>query len=227
MPDKWVTLAEAAAALKVHPRTVERQIKNGKLQSRRTEVGHLEVMIVVAEDDGGASDALAVVAGQAENQVQLALGATSALVKSAQEDARLSRTDAQRAWSEARIARRGAGVAWGTVGIMAAGLTVAVGWASSALTRSQVELSHSASQVHQMSDTVGQLSDERNDLRTELETANERRAHVEGELAARLSAERAAGLAAAKRNPATQPTGLIDRIANLLSGAPSDTPGGQ
>ena len=101
MPDKWLTLAQAAATLKVHPRTVERQIKSGKLQSRRTEAGQMEVMIEVPEETLRHPEALAVVAGQAENQVQLALGATSALVKSAQEDARLARTETQRAWSEA------------------------------------------------------------------------------------------------------------------------------
>ena len=74
MPDKWVTFAEAAAALKVHPRTVERQIKSGKLQSRRTDAGQLEVLIDIAESSGTSADAVSVVAGQAENQVQFAWG---------------------------------------------------------------------------------------------------------------------------------------------------------
>ncbi len=228
MPDKWVTLAQAAAALKVHPRTVERQIKNGKLQSRRTEAGQLEVSIEVLAETTSASEALAVVAGQADHQVQLALGATSALVKAAQDDAQLARSETQRAWSEARIARRGAGVAWATLGIMAAGLMVAVGWASSTMTRSQVELKHSAVQIQQMSDTVVQLSASREELRTELEVANVKRAHAEGELTARQIADRPNALAAWRHAaPTSQPTGLLDHIANLLSGGASDTPAGQ
>lgn len=229
MPDKWLTLAQAAAALKVHPRTVERQIKTGKLQSRRTEVGQLEVCIDLADDTSSASEALAVVAGQADHQVQLALGATSALVKAAQDDAHLARTETLRAWSEARIARRGAGVAWATLGIMAAGLMVAVGWSSSTMTRSQVELKHSAAQIQQMSDTVVQLSASRDQLRSDLEIANVKRAHAEGELTARQLADRTSALTAWRRSaPTTQPTtGFIDRIANILSGTPSDTPGGQ
>jgi hypothetical protein len=228
MPDKWLTLAEAAIALKVHPRTVERQIKSGKLQSRRTEGGQLEALISVADEISSASEALAVVAGQAENQVQLALGATSALVKSAQEDARLARTETQRAWSEARIARRGAGAAWATVGVMAAGLMVAVGWTSSALTRSQVELHHSVRQVQEMSDTVEKLSTEREHLRGQIEDANERRARVEGELAARMVADRVAASLATPRSAATtHPAGVMEKIANILVESPSDTPGAQ
>jgi hypothetical protein len=96
MPDKWVTFAEAAAAMKVHPRTVERQIKSGKLQSRRTPAGQLEILIDIPESAAVGADALSVVAGQAENQVQFALGATSAIVKTAQEDARLARLDSDR-----------------------------------------------------------------------------------------------------------------------------------
>ncbi len=221
MPDKWVTLAQAAAALKVHPRTVERQIKNGKLQSRRTDAGQLEVSVDLPEESTTASEALAVVAGQADNQVQLALGATSALVKAAQEDAHLARTETLRAWSEARIARRGAGVAWATLGIMSAGLMVAVGWASSTMTHSKDEVRHSSFQIQQLSDTVVQLSATRDQLRGDLEVANVKRAHAEGELAARQ-------MAALRQNaPTTRPAGFIDRIANLLSGALSDTPGGQ
>ena len=37
MPDTWMTLAEAAAAIKVHPRTIERRIAAGKIQTRRAD----------------------------------------------------------------------------------------------------------------------------------------------------------------------------------------------
>ncbi len=224
MPDKWVTFAEAAAALKVHPRTVERQMKSGKLQSRRTAAGQLEVLIDVADIAAPGADALSVVAGQAENQVQFALGATSAIVKTAQEDARLARIDADRAWEETRTARRGSLIAWCTVGAMAVALLVAVGWTATTITRSQVELRHADEQVKGVSDAAGQLKTERDHLQQELAEANEKRSRAEGELSGRVSADRdTMAVALRKQDPATQPTLLDARLANLLSGAASDT----
>lgn len=226
MSDKWVTIAEAAAALKVHPRTVERQLKSGKLQSRRTDGGQLEVQIDVPESQGLGAEALSVVAGQAENQVQLALGATSTLVKTSQEDARLARLDAERAWDETRIARRGSVVAWSVVGVMAVAMTVAVGWTSSALTRSQVELAHETDQVKTVSDTAGQLAAERDNLREKLAAASEARSRAEGELNGRVAADNSTmALAIRKQSPATQPTGLFERLASLFATTSSDVPG--
>jgi outer membrane murein-binding lipoprotein Lpp len=228
MSDKWVTLAEAAAALKVHPRTVERQTKSGKLQTRRTAAGQLEVLIDVAETFDASSEALSVVAGQAENQVQLAIGATSALVKNAQEDARLARMDAERAWNETRIARYGARLAWSLVGTMSIALVVAVGWTASTMTRAQVELKHASEQVKTLSDSVGQVAGERDQLRQQLAQSDEKRARAEGELSGRVSAdEQAAAVSLQKEQPSTRPSLLDPRLANLLWGTSSDTPGGQ
>lgn len=226
MPDKWVTFAEAAAAMKVHPRTVERQMKSGKLQSRRTAAGQLEVLIDTVESVDASADALSVVAGQAENQVQFALGATSAIVKTTQEDARLARVDADRAWEETRVARRGSLIAWSAVGAMAVALLIAVGWSASTMTRSQVELRHADEQVKTVSDAAGQLKGERDNLQQQLAEANEKRSRAEGELSGRVSADRDTMSVALRRQepPAsTQPTLLDARLANLLSGAASDT----
>jgi hypothetical protein len=231
MSDKWVTFAEAAAALKVHPRTVERQIKSGKLQSRRTEAGQLEVLIDMPEASPSATsaaDALSVVAGQAENQVQFALGATSAIVKTAQEDARLARLDADRAWEETRVARQGSRIAWSAVATMAAVLMVAVGWTASAMTRSTDQVQHAGEQLRTVSESARQLSEQRDNLVAQLADANEKRSRAEGELSGRVSAdEQTVALALRKSDPTTRPSYLVERIANLLSGPVSDTPGGQ
>jgi hypothetical protein len=229
MPDKWVTFAEAAAALKVHPRTIERQMKSGKLQSRRTDAGQLEVLIDIPETMGTSADALSVVAGQAENQVQFALGATSAIVKTAQEDARLARLDSERAWEETRVARRGSLIAWSTVGVMVVALLVAVGWTASAMTRSQVELRHAAEQVKVVSDTAGQVTAERDNLRQQLADANEKRMRAEGELSGRVSADHDTMALALRKEeqPTTRPSLLESRLANILSGTALDTPGGE
>jgi hypothetical protein len=226
MSDKWVTFAEAAAAMKVHPRTVERQIKSGKLQSRRTDAGQLEVLIDMPETVTAASDALSVVAGQAENQVQFALGATSAIVKTAQEDARLARLESERAWQETNVARRGTLIAWSTVAVMAAALIVAVGWTAATITRSQVELQHAADQVKTASEDARQSSTERDNLRAQLADANEKRARAEGELSGRVSADnQTVALALRKQEPTTRPSFLVERLANLLGGPSTNLPG--
>ncbi len=234
MPDKWVTFVEAAAAMKVHPRTVERQIKSGKLQSRRTPAGQLEILIDIPESGPFGPDALSVVAGQAENQVQFALGATSAIVKTAQEDARLARLDSERAWEETHVARRSSLIAWSAVGVMGIGLVIAVGWTASIMTRSQVELRHASEQVKSVSDVAGQLTAERDNLRQQLADANEKRMHAEGELSGRVAADqdtmavalRKQQQAQALEQPTTHPTLLESRLANILSGTALDTPGG-
>src|SRR5690242_18025266 len=45
MPDKWMTVAAAAATINVHPRTIERRIAAGRIESRRTDDGQLQVLI--------------------------------------------------------------------------------------------------------------------------------------------------------------------------------------
>ena len=49
MPDKWMTIAAAAATLNVHPRTIERRIASNKIQSRRTDDGQQQVLIDVPD----------------------------------------------------------------------------------------------------------------------------------------------------------------------------------
>ena len=54
MPDKWMTVAAAAATLNVHPRTIERRIASAKIESRRTDDGQLQVQINAPDDPPGA-----------------------------------------------------------------------------------------------------------------------------------------------------------------------------
>lgn len=210
MPEKWVSVAEAAASLKVHTRTIERHMKGGKIQSRRADDGQVQVLVDMPEESAPALDPLSVVAGQAENQVQLALGTTSAIVRTAQEDARLARQDAERAWDETRTARRGARLAWATMALSAAGVIGAVGWTSSKLTAVSLQLDQSGHDSQHLTDEVGHLSDERDRLRTELNLEHERRARAEGELAGHLAV-------VAGQKPTTRPARLLERIASLFA----------
>src|SRR5262245_12070580 len=94
MSDTWMTIAEAAAALKVHPRTIERRIAGGKVQTRRTDDGLLQVQIDVPDSSGPVPGAaLETVRELAADQVNLATGSASALVRFAQDDATRAREE--------------------------------------------------------------------------------------------------------------------------------------
>src|SRR4029450_10378140 len=94
-----MTIAAAAATLNVHPRTIERRIAAQKIQSRRTDDGQLKVLITAPNTPDSAPDPLETVKELAQDQVTLATGSASALVKFAQDDA-------QRARQELSIARQ-------------------------------------------------------------------------------------------------------------------------
>src|ERR1700761_6959634 len=97
MPDKWMTVAAAAASMNVHTRTIERRIAANKIESRRTEDGQLQVSITVPEEQPAAAapstEAFETVKELAQDQVSLATGSASALVKFAQADAERARTE--------------------------------------------------------------------------------------------------------------------------------------
>jgi hypothetical protein len=202
MPDKWTTIAEAATVLEVHPRTIERRIRSKRIQSRRTDDGQVQVMIELPEPVGQQSDALSVVADQAENQVQLAVSASSALIKQSQADAALARRDAERAWDETRRVRLGATWAWSMVALMVASSIVAVGWTTYALTKSSAEQTAATNQLRSMSDTVRQVSAERDVLQKQVSDARESAARADGE----ASALRHPITVSVVAVPSTQPT---------------------
>src|SRR5215213_9050874 len=108
MPDKWMTVAAAAATLNVHPRTIERRIASNKIECRRTDDGQQQVLIDVPDTAEPGPDPLETVRELAQDQVSLATGSASALVKFAQDDAQRARNELSIARQEADTARRGA-----------------------------------------------------------------------------------------------------------------------
>src|SRR5881628_3275377 len=135
MPDKWMTVAAAAATLNVHPRTIERRIASTKIESRRTDDGQLQVLINARDDPSAGAEALETVKELAQDQVSLATGSASALVKFAQADAERARGELAIVRQDAGRARQSAKLAWFAVGAMAAAVCVAVGWTSYKITR--------------------------------------------------------------------------------------------
>ena len=213
MPDQWISVVEAAAALKVHTRTIERHIKSGKLQSRRADDGQVQVCVDLPDEPQMAPDPMSIVAGQAENQVQLALGTTSAIVRTAHEDARLARQNADQAWEETYVARRGARAAWTLVGVMVIGTIVAVGWCASRLTKASADVDQAQRTVDTEKQEVGQLSDDNSHLQTQLSLEQERRARAEGELSGRVAAT------AGQKSDA--PPTMLERLSAVFT-APSN-----
>src|SRR5262245_5090700 len=141
MPDKWTTVAEAATQLRCHTRTIERRIASGKIQTRRTETGILQVLIDVSDESPAAPDtALEAVRELAADQVNLAPGSASALVRFAQNDALQAREELIIIRQDARRARHSALAAWLVVASMGVGVTIAVGWTASKITRANSDV---------------------------------------------------------------------------------------
>ena len=224
MPDKWMTVAAAAASLNVHPRTIERRIASNKIESRRSDDGQLQVLIDVPDTAEPAADPLETVRELAQDQVSLATGSASALVRFAQDDAERARTELSVARQEVDSARRGARFAWAAVALMTVSVCGAVGWVSHKVTKSDGDIRALTERARTMESEAQQLLTERNTLQSLAQAAEVERAEAAGRLAAYVeqSAKQAEILAAqaaeSDNRPTTRPTTLIQRIAGAIAG---------
>jgi hypothetical protein len=230
MPDKWMSVAEAATVLKVHPRTIERRIAGGKIQSRRAEDGVLQVMINLPDapdtvQDGGA--ALETVRELAADQVTLATGSASAIVRFAQNDALRAREELVLWRQDAGRARRSAVAAWCVVAILGVGACVAVGWTASKITKANSDMARAQDDVRQLNERADAMKKESDKLKTEFATERQQmsdeiaRVRQEAEQARLAGAEASGKLAAyieqSHKRPTTQPRTLAQRIASALA----------
>jgi hypothetical protein len=208
MPDKWMTLAAAAATLNVHPRTIERRIASQKIQSRRTDDGQLQVLIDAPDMPDSALDPLETVKELAQDQVTLATGSASALVKFAQDDALRARQEMELVRRDAGRARRDAKFAWGAVAAMAGAICVAVGWTSYRITRTSEQLKHLDQQSALVRIEAQKLITERDLAVADAQAARIARARADGQLAAYV--EKSAN------RPTTRPTTVVGRVVSLF-----------
>jgi len=214
MPDKWMTLAAAAATLNVHPRTIERRIASQKIQSRRTDDGQLQVLINAPDTPDAALDPLETVKELAQDQVSLATGSASALVKFAQDDALRARQEIELVRHDAGRARRDAKIAWSAVAAMAAAICVAVGWTSSRITRTSEQLRNLDQQSAQVRVEAQKLIAQRDAALAEAQSARIAQAKSDGQLTAYI--EKATIDKTSANRPTTQPTTALGRVVSLF-----------
>lgn len=213
----WITIEQAAVALGLSVRTVNRHINAGKIQSRLQD-GRREVLIensapnaaessdsadtyvtqVVAStaSDGVDYESVLALADSAADKAELAVSAYQALARSADDRVRTTRR-----WSY---------TAWSLVAVLTVGTVVSVAWASSRLTRVTVENEQLRRQVAQNSDKSDSADRECDDLRRALSAAREDAARAEGRLAGYTEKR--------PSNASTRPT-LTDRIASIFDGS--------
>ena len=205
MPDKWMTLAAAAATLDVHPRTIERRIASGKIESRRTDDGQLQVLISAPDDAPGNAEAFETVKELAQDQVSLATGSASALVKFAQADAERARGELDLVRQDAGRARQSAKTAWVAVAAMSLAICVAVGWTTFKLTRGTDDLRALGQQIDNAKREAAQMRNERDTARRDAQDARLAEATKAGHLEAISSKS--------DKGPATRPANFIQRLA--------------
>ena len=226
MTENWMTIEQAAVALGLSVRTVNRHINAGKLQSRLTD-GRREVLLDAAAPIPGAAgqvaatastvnvpgDIVGVEADSNHDTNVVDYETVLALADNAADKAELAvtayQTLARSADDRARSNRRFSYAAWSLVAGMAVASIVSVGWTSSTLTRAAAEQEHLESQVIQATALADSTADECDDLRKALLRAREDAARSEGQLAVYRDNE-------TRRTTATTRPTLAERIASIL-----------
>lgn len=219
MPEQWMSVAEAAATMKVHPRTVERRIASGKIESRRSADGQVQILVGVPDViEPLSSQAMDTVKELADRQVDIAAGSASALIHVAQEQT-------MRAESQLILARQDAGryrketqMAMGLVAAMLIFVMVAVGWCTHSITNARADARLASDRAVQAADLARTASKERDTERDKFDDAIVARAKAEGELIAYKTELATVVEQTRKPAPATQPTNLVARLAQVFAG---------
>jgi hypothetical protein len=244
MSEQWLSIAAAAAHLNCHPRTIERRIAAGKIQTRRVDDGafgqQMQVLINLpdapepqpapqAAPQGSATnsqdfapEAFETVRELAQDQVSLATGSASALVKFAQDDAMRARDELTLARIEVARTRRDSKLAWSAVALMACAVCAAVGWTTHRITKTDEQLRSLNDTTAAIRAEARQLLTERDSARQAAESAKLSEAQVSGKLSVMtdqvsVMSDQVRQLSA--KRPATQPSSFIQR---LFANTPQD-----
>lgn len=218
MPEQWMTVAEAAASMKVHPRTVERRIASGKIESRRSADGQVQMLVTLPDVvEPMSSQALDTVKELADRQVDIAAGSASALVHVAQEQTMRAENQLILARQDAGRYRKEMQMAMGLVAAMLIFVMVAVGWCTHTITAARADARLASDRATQAAELARTSSNERDSARDKFDNAIIARAKAEGELIA-YKTELATVVEQTRQRPATQPTNLVARLAQVFAG---------
>ncbi len=212
MGDRWVSIAEAAATMKIHPRTVERRAAAGKVESRRNDDGQVQVYLNLPDPEPTPPPAEPVSAGafetvreMADRQVDIAAGSASALVRAAQAQAMRAEHQLDLARQEAGRSRREMQMAMALVAVMLLGVIVAVGWCTHTITADR-------DQAVAATEAARQANDELRHVRDQLADATK----SEGELAA-YKHGLATVIEQTRPVPATRPATFVERMSQVFA----------
>jgi hypothetical protein len=223
MPEQWMSVAEAAATMKVHPRTVERRLAAGKIESRRGADGQVQILVTVpdAPEAAMSSQALDTVKELADRQVDIAAGSASALVRIAQEQASRAENQLVLARQDAGRYRKEAQMAAGLVAAMLVMVMVAVGWCTHSITAARADAKLASDRASQAAQAAREAQVDRDSERNKFDDAILARAKAEGELAAyktELSSVVEETKKQQEQRPTTQPTNIVARLAAAFAG---------
>lgn len=208
MPEKWMSIVQAAAHLNCHTRTIERRIASGKIPSQKGIDGTTQVMLDVPDMPEPGPTAIETVKELAQDQVSIATGSATALVKFAQADAERARMELDLVRQDAGRARQGAKVAWGAVAAMAACVMMAIGWTTYRITSGSQEIQRLNDRAIAIEKEAGKLLAERDEARQQIALAK----LAEGEAKGRLY--QVQELSA--KSPTTRPTTIFGRLAQAI-----------
>ena len=218
MAHEWLSIAETAAMMRIHPRTVERRAAAGKLQSRRNDDGQVQVLIDVPASEPVAepvsAEAFETVREMADRQVDIAAGSASALVRAAQEQAMRADHQVTLAKQEAARYRRETQMALALVAVVLLFVVVAVGYCTSTITAARAEARTAREHADAADGSARRALDELASNREQLTAAKSAQASAEGELKA-YKAGVTTVIEQTRPVPATRPTTISGWMAQL------------
>ena len=221
MPDQWLSVAEAAASMKVHPRTIERRISSGKIDSRRNDDGQVQVLVNLPDTpppvDSVSSETLETVKELANQQVDIAAGSASALIRVSQDQMMRAESELALARQDARRYRRESQLALLAVAAVLLLVIGAVGWCTRVMTTSQDNARRASDNAAQAAQRAQAAESALSIQQQQLNDAILARAKAEGELNAYKEGLKDV-VQMTRKVPDTQPTSFIGRMGQAFIG---------
>jgi len=193
----------------------------GKIQSKKNEDGQIQVLVTLPPPPDIAepvsSEAFETVKELANQQVDLAAGSASALI-------RVSQEQAMRAENQLLLARQDAGryrhesqMAIGLVACILLTVILAIGWCTHAITTAQADARRASDNAVRAAEEARIAQTALTAERDKVDAATIARARTEGELAA-YKTQMSGIVESSQKHPTSQPANLIERMTQAFIG---------